>query len=165
MAVLLAQHNHHRAYVAGRDILADEDGRFTFDVALRSNEIYPASQSREPVRHRVIRWSLYLDYLLSGERPPFLQGFDVTYGRKAGGKIITPEVVILSPCDPLYTSQMLLGEPRPFFGIYLGRDGPPGSDYYTVPELLPLGNLLKFAHLHDDDQADIEVVRSAIDRS
>lgn len=165
VAVILAQHNHHRTYVAGKDIFPDEDGRFTFDVAERSNEIYPDSRSEQPVRHRVIRWSLYLDYLLSGENPPFLTAFDVTYSKEAGGETIDPVLEALSPCDPMYTSEMLLGEPRPFFGMYLGRDGPPGSDYYNIPELLPMGNLLKFGHLHDDDASDIKTVRSAIDRS
>ena len=70
----------------------------------------------------------------------------------------------LSPCDPLYTSEMLLGQPRPFLGIYLGRDGPPGSDYYNMPKLLPMGNMLKFAYLKDGDPQDIALVRKAIDR-
>ena len=165
IAVILAQHNHHRTFVAGRDITPDDDGRFTFDVALRSNEIYPASDSPEPIRHRVIRWNLYLDYLLSGENPPSLKGFDLTFGKSAGGQVIEPELVTLSSCDPLYTSEMLLGEPRPFFGMYLGRDGPPGSDYYNIPELLPTGNLLKFGHLHDEDPEDIAMVRDAVDRN
>jgi hypothetical protein len=164
IAVILAQHNHHRTLVVGRDITPEEDGRFTFDVAMRSNEIYPASESSQPAHHRVIRWSLYLDYLLSGENPPSLNGLDVTYGKQAGGQVIDPGLVTLSPCDPLYTSEMLLGEPRPFFGMYLGRDGPPGSDYYNIPALLPMGNLLKFGHLHDDDEADIALVREAVDR-
>jgi hypothetical protein len=59
---------------------------------------------------------------------------------------------------------ILLGEPRPFLGRYIGRDGPPGSDYYQLPELLPLGNLLRFYYLQDGDREDIEVVERAIDR-
>jgi len=170
IAIILAQHNHHRSYLLGKDMEKPEDGRLGFDVALRSNEIYPASipyhhASGEPARHRVIRWSLYLDYLLSGENEPFLKGFDVTVGREMGGQEIDYDLAFLSPCDPLYTAQMLLGEPRPFWwGIYLGRDGPPGSDYYNLPGLLPMGNLLKFGYLQDMDQEDIEVVREAIDR-
>jgi hypothetical protein len=48
--------------------------------------------------------------------------------------------------------------------MYVGRDGPPGSDYYQIPELLPLGKILKFAYLHDGDTEDIRLVREAIDR-
>jgi len=170
MAVVLAQHNHHRTYLLGKDIPLPEDKRLPFNIALRSNEIYPASipyhhASGEPARHRVIRWSLHLDYLLSGENPPFLRGFDVTVGQETGGQEIYYDLAFLSPCDPLYTSQILLGEPRPsWWRIYLGRDGPPGSDYYNIPELLPMGNLLKFGYLQDGDEEDIVVVREAIDR-
>lgn len=164
VAMVLAQHNHHRSYLLGKDLPLPGDGRVSVDVALRSNEIYPASDSGEPVAHRVIRWSRYLDYLLSGENPPLLRGFDVTYGKRAGGVEIDYDMRYLSPCDPLYTAEILLGEPRPLFGMYVGRDGPPGSDYYTVPALLPLGNLLKFGYLHDGDPEDIRVVREAVDR-
>jgi hypothetical protein len=58
---------------------------------------------------------------------------------------------------------MLLGEPRPFMGRYIGRDGPPGSDYYNIPALLPLGKLLKFSYLQDGDSEDITVIREAVD--
>ncbi|MDF1526861.1 MAG: hypothetical protein RRA15_09730 [bacterium] len=164
IAIILAQHNHHRAFMIGKDIPLPLDERTAFDVALRSNEIYPASDSPDAVNHRVIRWSLYLDYLLSGENGPALKGADVTWGRNAGGGEFDYDLKTLSPCDPLYTSEMLLGQPRPFMGIYLGRDGPPGSDYYNTPKLLPMGNMLKFAYLKDGDPEDIALVRKAIDR-
>jgi hypothetical protein len=164
VAVILAQHNHHRTYMVERDIREPSDSRLIFDVALRSNEVYTGSKASESVSHRVVRWSLYLDYLLSGEDPPWLRGNDMTYGVNAGGREINYGLVALSPCDPLYTAEILLGEPRPFWGIYLGRDGPPGSDYYNVPELLPMGNLLKFGYLQDGDEEDISVVREAVDR-
>ena len=163
LAVILAQHNYHRTYLLGRDLALPPDSRLSFDIASRSNEIYPASDSPEPAAHRVIPWNLYLKYLLSGEDPPFIRGTDLTYGKNAGGKELDYDLVLLSPCDPLYTARILLGEPRPFFGKYIGRDGPPGSDYYNVPELLPMGSLMKFAYLHDGDQEDIAAVTRAID--
>jgi hypothetical protein len=164
VAVILSQHNHHRTYLLGKDMAMPEDGRLAFDIALRSNEIYPASESSEAVLHRTVQWSIGLKYLLSGEDPPLLRGYDVTMGVGAGGKEIDYELLFISPCDPLYTAKMLLGEPRPFMGLYIGRDGPPGSDYYQLPELLPLGNLLRFYYLQDGDREDIDVVERAIDR-
>jgi hypothetical protein len=163
LAVLLAQHNHHRTYLLGKDIFLPPDGRLFFDVAERSNEIYPSSSSTEHQRHRVVRWSLYLDYLLSGQNRPFFNAHDVTRGPRAGGSEVEYKLVFLSPCDPLYRAEMLLGEPRPFMGRYIGRDGPPGSDYYNVPALLPLGKLLKFSYLQDGDSDDIATVRNHID--
>ncbi|MBW6503246.1 hypothetical protein K0B90_03070 [bacterium] len=163
IAVLLAQHNHHRAYLVRRDIVFPADGRFVFDVALRSNELYPGSDSESPVRHRVVRWSLYLKYLLGGEGRPLASADDITYGRRAGGREVAYDLGFPSPCDPFYTAKIMLGAPRPFFGFDIGRDGPPGSDYYTVPDLLPLGNLLKFSYLHDGDPDDLRVVGESID--
>jgi hypothetical protein len=57
----------------------------------------------------------------------------------------------------------MLGEPRPFLWWYIGRDGPPGADYYEIPPLLPLGNLMKFSYLHDGDPDDIAMVERSID--
>jgi hypothetical protein len=93
-----------------------------------------------------------------------VRGYDVTRGVDAGGTEIDYELEYLSPCDPLYTAMILLGEPRPFMGRYIGRDGPPGSDYYQLPELLPLGHLLRFYYLQDGDQEDIALIGRAIDR-
>lgn len=164
IAAILAQHNHHRTYLIGKDIGLPADGRMIFDIAFRSNEVYPDSNEAGPVKHRVIPWVLYLKYLLSGEDPPLFRGYDLTYGVPAGGREISYDLSFLSPCDPFYTAKMMLGEPRPFFRRNIGRDGPPGADYYEIPSLLPLGNLLKFSYLHDGDPDDIAMVSRAIDR-
>ena len=162
-AVLLAQHNHHRTYLLARDFPLPPDAHLAFDVAERSNELYLAASSTEKVRHRVVQWSLYLDYLLSGENRPFFSAHDITRGARAGGSAVANKLVFLPPCDPIYRAEMLLGEPRPFMGRYIGRDGPPGSDYYTIPPLMPLGTLLKFSYLQDGDAEDIALVREAVD--
>jgi hypothetical protein len=164
LAVVIAQHNHHRTFLIGRDLTLPADGRIVFDVAKRSNEIYLSSDSVDPQRHRVVQWSLQLEYLLSGRDRPFFSAWDITYGPEAGGREEKFDLKVLSPCDPLYISEMLLGEPRPFFGVYIGRDGPPGSDYYNLPALLPLGRMLKFGYLHDGDEEDIALVEAAVDR-
>ena len=164
LAVVIAQHNHHRTYLISRDVALPADGRLAFDVAKRSNEIYLSSDAAFSQRHRVVQWSLQLEYLLSGREKPFFSAWDVTWGPRAGGREGTFDLKVLSPCDPLYISEMLLGEPRPFFGKYIGRDGPPGSDYYNVPALLPLGRMLKFGYLHDGDPSDIALVEEAVDR-
>lgn len=163
IAAILAQHNHHRTYLIGKHLPLLPDGRLAFDIALRSNEIYPDSDAKEPKEHRVIRWDLYMKYLLSGKDPPFFRGYDITHGIPAGGKEFSYHLVALSPCDPFYTAKIMMGRPRPFLGWYIGRDGPPGADNYTLPSLLPPGNLLKFYYLHDGDPEDIRIVSEAID--
>ncbi len=163
IAVMLAQHNNHRTYLVGKDISLPIDGRMAFDIALRSNEIYPASDNTGPVKHRAVRRTLYMKYLLSGEDPPLFRGYDITYGIRAGGKEISYDLAFLSPCNPFYTARMMLGEPRPFLRRNIGRNGPPGADYYTIPPLLPLGNLLKFSYLRDGDPDDVAMIDKAID--
>jgi hypothetical protein len=163
VAVILAQHNDHRTYLVGKDVALPADGRMVFDIALRSNEVYLDSQDSSPVEHRVVRWTLYLKYLLSGEDAPFFRGYDLTYGVNAGGREVSYNLAFLSPCDPFYTATIMLGEPRPFLWWYIGRDGPPGADYYEIPPLLPLGNLLKFSYLHDGDPEDISMVERSTD--
>jgi hypothetical protein len=164
IALLLAQHNHHRAYMIGRHVVLPENGRIPLAVALRSNELYADNGASHPVRHRVARWSRYMKYILSGKDPPFFRGHDVTFGPEAGGVEVDYSLSFLSPCDPFYTASILLGSPRPFLGrFYVGRDGPPGADYYVEPPLLPLGNLLACSYLHEDDPEDFAAVEEAID--
>ncbi len=162
IAVLLAQHNHHRTYLVGRDLFLPKDGRMVFCAAKRSNELYPDRGEAHPVFHRTIPSPLYLDYLLSGENGPWLTAKDLTYGLKAGGEEVDYKLGFLDPCDPFYTSRLMLGEYRPFWGFNLWRNGPPGADYYTLPPLLPLGNLLQASYFHEGDQEDLRVLRQAL---
>ncbi len=163
IAVLLAQHNHHRSYLIGKDLEWPEDDRLRLDVAASSNEIYLSSDDNGPVTHRVIPHPGYLDYLLSGEHPPLAHGWDVTHGPNAGGRAVDYALTFLPPSDPFYTFKGRLGAYRPFMGRYVGRSGSPGADYYTMPPLLPLGTTLKFAYLQDGDPDDIAMVRTYID--
>lgn len=163
LAVILAQHNHHRTYLVGQDIPLPADQRMLFAVAQRSNEIYPDRGETHVVFHRTIPWSLYTAYLLSGQGGPWFTAEDITYGKRAGGEELDYELRFLDPCDPFYTSRCMLGEYRPYFSVDLGRNGPPGADYYALPGLLPLGNLLKASYLHDGNEEDIQIVRAAID--
>jgi hypothetical protein len=163
VAVILAQHNDHRTYLVGKDVVLPADGRLVFDIALRSNEVYLDSRDASPVEHRVVRWTLYTKYLLSGKEAPLFRGYDLTYGVNAGGKEISYNLAFLSPCDPFYTATIMLGRPRPLLWWSIGRDGPPGADYYEIPPLLPLGNLLKFSYLHEGDPDDIAMIEESID--
>jgi hypothetical protein len=164
VAVLLAQHNYHRTYLVGRDIPLPADGRMIFAAAQRSNELYPDTGEAVPVFHRAIPWPLYTEYLLSGQARPWFAADDLTYGQRAGGEEVEYELQFLDPCDPFYTSRCMLGAYRPFWGIEIGRNGPPGADYYTLPELIPLGDLLKASYLQDGKEEDIRVVRAAMNR-
>ena len=162
-AVVLAQHNHHRSYLIHKDLNWPANDRLRLDVAERSNELYLASDDLTSVAHRTIPFSSHLDYLLSGEHKPWINGFDITVGLAAGGRLSEYTLQFLPPNDPFYAFEGWLGEYRPLWGYYVGRSGSPGADYYTHPALLPLGNTLKFAYLQDGDQQDIAAVRRYVD--
>lgn len=161
IALLLAQHNYHRAYLIGKQIPKPVANRVTVDVAERSNELYPASSSPQPVSHRTASWSRYMKYILSGQDAPFFHGEDITHGIHAGGKEINYELKYLPHCDPFYRAKIMLGEFRPLFGFYVGRDGPPGADYYTMPALLALDKLLFFSYLHENNPEDLKMLDAA----
>ena len=163
LAVMLAQHNHHRTYLIGQDLAWPENDRLRLDVAVSSNELYLSSNHPEPVRHRTIPFPNELDFLLSGENRPLTNGYDVTHGPNAGGGEVSYALGFLAPSDPFYTFQGRLGAYRPFLGFYVGRSGSPGADYYTLPRMLPYGNTLKFAYLQDGDAQDIAAVREHIE--
>jgi len=165
IAVILAQHNHHRSYLLGKHMQLPPDKRLRFEVARRSNELYPAAASTKTSRHRTIRWTLYMKYLLTGNDPPYFRADDITYSIQAGGVAMDYDLTFPSNCDPYYTAKIMLGEPRSFLGMYIGRDGPPGADYYTIPELVPQGRLLKSAYLHENDKDDIAIVEKALNVS
>jgi len=162
-AVLLAQHNHHRSYLIGKDLIWPKDDHLALDVAISSNELYLSSGDAAPVAHRTIPFFSELDYLLSGSNPPLAHGWDITHGPNAGGTRTPYRLGFLPPSDPFYTFKGWLGDYRPFMGFYVGRSGSPGADYYTIPALLPLGNTLKFSYLQDGDEQDIAAVRRHID--
>lgn len=130
----------------------------------RSNEFYPDHGETAPVFHRVIPGPWYTEYLLSGDNGPWFTADDIVYGEKAGGEEVAYALRFLAPCDPFYTSRCMLGEYRPFLGFEIGRNGPPGADYYTLPDLMPLGNLLKASYVHEGNPEDLQAVRAAIDR-
>lgn len=163
IAVLLAQHNHHRSYLVGKHVVLGPNGQISLDVAKRSNELYLSSNDNEVKSHRVIRWGLYRKYLISGKDAPFFKAWDRTYGPNAGGQELNYDLSVLSPCDPFYQAKIFLGEPRPLLGFYIGRDGPPGADYYTLPKLLPLSKLLKFSYFHEGQKDDITALDRFID--
>lgn len=157
--VILAQHNYHRAYVIGVDIAAPIDGRFTITAAESSNELYPAPSGAQAQVRRAVQFYDHLDYVLSGDHPPLLHADDVIYGPRSGGLAVDYTLRFLPGDDPFYRFQGFLGEVRPFLGMYVGRSGSPGADYYTLPELLPLEKTMMFSYLHDNDREDIEAVR------
>ena len=69
-------------------------------------------------------------YMMGSGRRPFFTADDVTDPQSELGY----ELTFLPPSDAFYTFKGFLGARR----MLPGRDGPPGADYNTLPELKPM---------------------------
>ena len=63
-----------------------------------------------------------------------MAGWDITHGEEEQEYTLA----FLPTADAFYTFQGRLGESRKL----PGREGPPGADYTTLPDLMPLANRL-----------------------
>ncbi len=132
----LAQHNHQHTFLTGRDLPADKPPLLV--AAVQSNELYLDSGSPTPQRHRVVPFFNKVSYLIEPQEKPWLWATDLTYGRNAGGVEIDFVPVFQKPFHPLADFAGLLAPPHRLFGIYIGRDGPPGMNYYAPPSYIAL---------------------------
>lgn len=158
LGVLINQHNHHKSYVKGLDFLMPLGNRLEIVISEYSNEPY-----------------LYLDKSGSYEKTAGLpKELAYLYGNVEDGGILAAkdylpsieealevemEIEILKEGDPLYNAEMLLGKKEKLFGLirlwYL--DGPPGIDYYSLPELKNLADLFSFWYLKPEDDEFFEL--------
>jgi len=153
-ALTLGQHNNFRTYLFGRDISLPEDGRPKVSFALRSNEPYPAPEGSEPQEQRAVGNPADYPYVLNGGGWYLSSGVDLVYGPKSGAREIAPEIRNLPDRDPLYVSWISLGDRPKILGIFNSfyRDGPPGIDCFTWPELKEYSKTMMFWFVDDKDE-------------
>jgi hypothetical protein len=60
--------------------------------------------------------------------------------------------VFIEPGHPLADFAGLLAPPRRILGIYIGRDGPPGYNYYALPAYIPLVNFAAMGYWRSGDK-------------
>jgi hypothetical protein len=82
-----------------------------------------------------IAWTFIL---IDPDEKPLFWAIDIAYGRNAGGKEIQLNPIFLEPGHPLADFAGLLSPPHRLLGLYIGRDGPPGYNYYALPAYIPL---------------------------
>lgn len=146
----LAQHNHQQTFLVGRDLPADQPPQLV--AARQSNELYLDQGESEPVEHRVVTFFNKADFLIDPQRKPWLWAIDVTQGRNAGAEDVALSPEFLPPDHPLADFAGYLGPPRRVLGLYVGRDGPPGYNYYAPPEYLPLPDFVTMGYWQAGDQ-------------
>lgn len=145
----LAQHNYQRTYLAGRDF--DPERPLHLAAAFQSNELYLDEGAATPVAYRVVPFFDGIGYLVDGRRRPWLWAEDRVYGRNAGAREVPLRPVFIAPGDPLAAFAGYLAPPKRLLGFYIGRDGPPGFDYYALPEVTPLRNFVALGYWREGD--------------
>jgi len=152
----IAQHNTQQTYLPGVDF---PPGRPPMLVAAkRSNELYLDNGESSPVSHRVVPFFDDIAYLIDPKQKPLFWAIDMTYGRNAGGNEVPLRTVFLEPHHPLADFAGLLAPPKRFFGYYIGRDGPPGYNYYAPPAYLSMTNFAAMGYWREGDVELLEQV-------
>ena len=145
----LAQHNHQQTFLPGVDFHGDQ--RLQLVAAFRSNELYLDDGRSAPSRHRVVPFFSDVAYLIDPKQKPRFWAIDVAYGRNAGGKEVMLRPVFIEPKHPLADFAGLLGPPRRLLGRYIGRDGPPGFNFYAPPEYVSMVNFAAMGYWREGD--------------
>ncbi len=157
--LLLAQHNHFRAYVVGKDIPAwGADRQIMVCYAQRSNEPYPCPTDTDISRHRTVGNPGNFSFVLTGENALWDGSEDVVYSEQAGASEISYELRFLPSRDPLYVSWIPLGDKMKILGLFptFYREGPPGMDMNTFPDLKKYTDIANFWYFKE---GDIEAAR------
>lgn len=161
LGILLAQHNHHRTFLVGRDFEWPDDDRVPFVFAYLSNEPYLLLPNDPPQRsERSIGDPRTLEYLAGRtDNAPVSAGFDRVFTPAGGAEEIETQLELLPLDDPLYTSWMPLGARRKALGVVelFFFSGPPGIDYYAFGALKNLADLAAFANLDPNDDTFFEL--------
>ena len=147
--VTLAQHNHQHTFMVGVDLPVNY--RPLLVAAIRSNELYLDHGANVPVSHRVVPFFNKVAYLIDPNKKPLLWAKDITFGRNAGGKEILLKPIFIVPGHPLADYAGLLAPAKRFIGMYTGRDGPPGYNYYAPPAYISLVNFAAMGYWRAGD--------------
>jgi hypothetical protein len=161
MALLLAQHNHSRTYVIGKDVELPADGKIRVCFAERSNEPYPCRDGQR--LYRAVGNPLHMAYVIDGRKRPFTSGLDMVRGPGSGGVEVPYELKFLPSRDPLYVSWIPLGAREKIFFFFSSfyRKGPPGMDLNTWAGLKEYGEMMQFWYLRDGEAEDAALMEGA----
>jgi hypothetical protein len=165
IGVLLAQHNHHRVFLIGRDIEWPADNRISVSIAQYSNEPYLLPKTENVRLERVVGNPMHIEYLFGlSDRVPIDGGMDKVFSPDAGAREVSLQMELLPTDDALYTAWIPLGDRIKVFGFWETwyMRGPPGIDFYTLGPLKNLGDLMAFWFIDPKDRKFFELVKEHI---
>ncbi|MFK7964868.1 MAG: hypothetical protein AB8C46_12975 [Burkholderiaceae bacterium] len=161
IALMLQQHNYLRTWILtaetgpGRTQLPP-DGRVSVVAARDSNELF-LRRDDQPFRRAVpMMTSENVRWLVMGQGRPIVTADDLT----SADTEVAASLRFLPPSDAFFTFKGWLGERR----ITPGRDGPPGADFNTWPDMMPRARQLARFWWHENDQDYVDLVESGSER-
>jgi hypothetical protein len=155
LGVLLAQHNHHRIYLAGKDFKWPDDNRVSISFSQYSNEPYLMKDNAPYHLERTVGNPMHIAYLFGvTDKAPLGAGSDKVFSNKGGAREVPVELVLLPLNDPLYTAWIPMGNIEKIWGLWETwyRRGPPGIDFYTLGSLKNMADLAAFWFIDPNDQ-------------
>ena len=138
----------------GRDLTWPENDRVAISISQYSNEPYllPSGGS-----FRLVPASgnpLNVEFLFGGSgKVPLNGGYYKVFTLEGGAVEIDTVLKLISVDDPLYTAWIPLGDRRKVLGFWdtWYVRGPPGIDFYTLPELKNMADLMAFWFIDPHD--------------
>ena len=155
LGVVLAQHNHYRIYLAGKDFKWPDDNRVSICFSQYSNEPYLMKDNAPYRLERTVGNPMHIAYLFGvTDKAPLGAGLDKVFTKKGGAREVFVELVLLPLNDPLYTAWIPMGNIEKIWGFWETwyRRGPPGIDFYTMGSLKNLADLTAFWFIDPKDQ-------------
>jgi hypothetical protein len=155
VGVILAQHNHHRVYLVPDDITLPSDDRILVSFSEYSNEPYLIGWDGPSRYERAVGNPMHIAYLFGRTaREPLDSGYDLVVSATDGAREIDMEMQLLAFDDPLYVAKISLGDKKKLLGIFESWtvEGPPGIDYYTLPQIKDMADLMAFWYIDPEDE-------------
>lgn len=163
--VLLAQHNHHRVFLAGSDFAWPASNRIPIGFSQFSNEPYLLLPGDTVRREPAAGNPMEMEWIFGrSKRAPVTGGYDVVYGVDGGAMRVPVRLELLELDDPLYVATISLGDRPRIWGVYETwfQAGPPGIDFYTLPDLKNLGDLVLFWWADSSDDHYFKLVEENV---
>ena len=159
-AIVLAQHNHFRTFIVGRDVTPGKAIDICF--ASRSNEPYLCSDSSDKFPTAPTWQSMR--FIMTGKGKPFLGAYDLV-PRKNKAVRISYFLEFLPQKDPLISSWVPLGPEIKIWGIFSSffRRSPPGMAIFTSPALMPFSKTAQYFYFDPDNQDAFKIHEENMD--
>lgn len=130
-------------------------------IAKYSNEPYMVTDGKSRLE-RATGNPFDIAYLFAlSDREPLTAGYDYVPSIEES-LIVEGEIIQLPLDDPLYVSVLGLGNRPSIFGYSAWfMSGPPGMDFYAMPDLLDLSNTLAFWYINLKDETIVDLLHQA----